>query len=55
MLNDRLLFALCTSGIQNPEILESALRVFQGRAAYTGPLGRDSLAPLVSRYGLVLI
>ena len=39
----------------DPEILESALRVFQGRAAYTGPLGRDSLAPLVSRYGLVLI
>ena len=36
-------------------ILESALRAFQGRAAYTGTLSADELDPLVSRYGLAVI
>ena len=36
-------------------ILESALRSFQGRAAYTGPLSAEELEPLVRRYGLVII
>ncbi len=39
----------------DPAILEAALRVFQGRAAYTGPLCSEELAPLIIRYGLVVI
>ena len=35
--------------------LESALRVFQGRAAYTGPLTAEELAPLIEKYGLVIL
>ena len=38
-----------------PAILEAALRVFQGRAAYTGPLSAEELDPLVRSYGLVVI
>ena len=40
---------------QDAEILESALRVFQGRAAFTGTLPQKELDPLVNRYGLVVL
>lgn len=36
-------------------VLEEALRAFQGRAAYTGPLASAVLEPLVRKYGLVII
>ena len=36
-------------------ILESALRIFQGRAAYTGQLSTESLDPLVRKYGLIVL
>ena len=40
-----------------PELLEGALRVFQGRAFYdgTGDLEAEDLAPLVKKYGLVVL
>ena len=40
---------------QDADTLESALRVFQGRAAYTGTLSLEELDPLVNRYGLVVL
>ena len=40
-----------------PELLEGALRVFQGRAFYdgTGDLEAEDLAPLVKKYGLIVL
>lgn len=40
-----------------PELLEGALRVYQGRAFYdgTGDLDREDLAPLVKKYGLIVL
>jgi len=34
-------------------ILEQALRLYQGRALYEGPLGEDALRPLGAKYGLI--
>ena len=34
-------------------LLEQALRLYQGRALYDGPLGEDALAPLAKKYGLL--
>ena len=39
----------------DPVILEEALKVFQGRAAYCGSLSKDSIKDLVTRYGLVIL
>ena len=36
------------------ELLESALRVYQGRALYEGALTEEQLAPLVDKYGLLI-
>ena len=36
------------------ELLESALRAYQGRALYDGDLPEDALLPLCARYGLLL-
>ncbi len=36
------------------ELLESALRVYQGRALYEGALNEEQLAPLVDKYGLLI-
>lgn len=40
-----------------PELLEKALRVYQGRAIYdgTGELEPEDLTPLVKKYGLILL
>lgn len=40
-----------------PELLEQALRVYQGRAIYdgTGDLEPEDLIPLVKKYGLILL
>ena len=40
-----------------PELLEGALRLFQGRAFYdgTGDLAPEDLAPLVKKYGLIVL
>lgn len=40
-----------------PELLEGALRAFQGRAFYdgTGELEEEDLAPLVKKYGLIVL
>ena len=35
-------------------LLEQALRLYQGRALYCGPLTEESLAPLVRKYGLLI-
>lgn len=35
-------------------LLESALRVYQGRALYEGSLGEDELLPLCDKYGLII-
>jgi len=35
------------------EILEQALRLYQGRALYEGPLGEETLSPLAAKYGLI--
>lgn len=35
------------------DLLEQALRLYQGRALYDGPLGEDELLPLARKYGLV--
>jgi len=35
-------------------LLEQALRLYQGRALYEGPLSEAELAPLVRRYGLIV-
>ena len=34
--------------------LEAALRAYQGRAIYSGPLGDDVLIPLAEKYGLII-
>ena len=34
-------------------LLEQALRLYQGRALYEGPLGEDALIPLAKKYGLL--
>ncbi|MCR5136211.1 MAG: homocysteine S-methyltransferase family protein [Oscillospiraceae bacterium] len=34
-------------------VLEQALRLYQGRALYDGPLGEDVLQPLSEKYGLI--
>ena len=40
-----------------PELLEKALRVYQGRAFWdgTGDIEREDLEPLVKKYGLILL
>lgn len=43
---------LCLAS-DNPEALESALRIYQGRAMYDGSLGEEILKPLADKYGLV--
>ena len=35
-------------------LLEQALRLYQGRALYCGPLTEETLAPLVRKYGLLI-
>ena len=34
--------------------LEAALRAYQGRAIYSGPLADDVLVPLAEKYGLII-
>ena len=34
--------------------LEAALRAYQGRALYSGPLSDEVLLPLAEKYGLIL-
>ena len=54
-------FAACQVLITKPlclncadaELLEQALRLYQGRALYDGPLGEGELAPLAKKYGLI--
>ena len=54
-------FAACQVLITKPlclrcadaELLEQALRLYQGRALYDGPLGEEALAPLTKKYGLI--
>ena len=38
----------------NADILESALRVYQGRALYEGALSEEELLPLCDKYGLII-
>ena len=55
-------FAECQYMIRKPlclicdsvSLLESALRLYQGRALYRGPLTEAELAPLVRKYGLLI-
>ena len=35
------------------ELLDEALRLYQGRALYAGGLSDEKLAPLAGRYGLI--
>ncbi len=35
------------------DLLEKALRIYQGRALYEGPLNEEVLAPLAKKYGLI--
>ena len=37
-----------------PELLEEALRLYQGRALYEGSLGEEELLPLCRKYGLII-
>ena len=54
-------FASVQFGITRPlclhcadaELLEQALRLYQGRALYEGPLTEEQLQPLAERYGLI--
>ena len=54
-------FAACQYLIAKPlclrcedvELLEQALRLYQGRALYDGPLDEEALAPLAKKYGLI--
>ncbi len=56
------IFADCQYMISKPlcivcddaEVLESALRVYQGRALYEGNLSADDLKPLCDKYGLII-
>ena len=36
------------------ELLEAALRVYQGRALYDGALAENALLPLCDKYGLLI-
>jgi len=55
-------FAECQGMITKPlcllcedaELLEQALRLYQGRAVYEGSLSDEVLMPLVAKYGLIL-
>ena len=38
----------------DPAALEAALRAYQGRAIYSGPLADDVLVPLAEKYGLII-
>ena len=38
----------------NAAALEAALRAYQGRALYSGPLSDEVLLPLAEKYGLIL-
>ena len=54
-------FAACQYLITKPlclrcadaELLEQALRLYQGRALYDGPLDEGALAPLAAKYGVI--
>lgn len=48
--------AICLSS-DSPELMERALRLYNGRAFYdgTGDLDPEALAPLVEKYGLVVL
>ena len=56
------IFADCQYMINKPlclvcddaDVLDSALRVYQGRALYDGALPEDTLLPLCAKYGLLL-
>ena len=56
------IFAECQFSVSGPlcmicedaEILEKALRLYQGRAIYFGELSALTLAPLVRKYGLII-
>lgn len=39
---------------EDAELLEQALRLYQGRALYEGGLGDEELFPLVRKYGLII-
>ena len=39
---------------EDAQVLEEALRRYQGRAVYEGGLSDDELMPLVKKYGLIL-
>ena len=55
-------FADCQYMINKPlcivcddaDVLESALRVYQGRALYEGALDESALLPLCDKYGLII-
>ena len=60
--SDAAAFADAQYAVRNPlclicddaELLEKALRAYQGRALYEGTLSDDALAPLVEKYGLII-
>ena len=37
----------------DPAVLEQAIRLYQGRALYEGPLTEEQLQPLADKYGLI--
>ena len=39
---------------EDAALLEQALRLYQGRALYTGSLSKDELQPLCEKYGLLV-
>lgn len=61
-LSDVAAFADAQYAVRNPlcllcndaELLEKALRAYQGRALYEGTLSDDALTPLVEKYGLII-
>ena len=61
-LEDAELFADCQYAVRVPlcivsgdaAALEAALRAYQGRAIYSGPLADDALVPLAEKYGLII-
>ena len=38
---------------EDTALLEQALRLYQGRALYDGPLGEEILNPLAKKYGVI--
>ena len=38
---------------EDAALLEQALRLYQGRALYDGPLGEEALKPLAQKYGVI--